>query len=217
MLSEAHRPRSFNDMIGQGGVVRVLKWHLDRPADTGLAFLFSGPSSSGKTTMALCAARAWDVAEHDVIRIEAATCDVAAVRQLADTMRLYGTGEHGRRAFVIDEVHTLSKRAADRLLSVLENLPAHVMLCATTTEAGNDWAEKTLLSRWTRFELSKPRSADVATLLERIAAAEGLPTSDNGWAVRYVKYGAGCGLNLRDLINQLPAHLLSAVSASEAA
>ena len=211
MLAERHRPQTFDDVVGQDKAIRLLKWHLDR-TETGLAILLTGPSGSGKTTLAECAGRYWGVADFDVHRIESAECDVATLRKLANDMSYYGSGKSGRKLYIIDEIHTVTGRAADRLLSLLESLPEHVLLVGTTTQA--DWTDGILLSRWVRFDLAKPRCNDVAAYLERIAAAEGLPTDGNGWAVRFVKAN---GINIRNLINQLPAHLLGAASAVQAA
>ena len=210
MLSEKHRPQDFSQVIGQGKVIRLLQWYLDQPSDSGRAFLLTGPSGCGKTSLAMCVAEYWGVGEFDVHRIESAECDVQAVRRLASDMSYYGSGPSGRKVYVVDEIHTLSGKAADRLLSLLESLPKHVLIVATTTES--NWGSDVLLSRWTRCDLGKPRATDVAVLLEQIAAAEGLPTPDTGWATKYCK---AVGLNLRNLINQLPAHLLgSAVQAA---
>jgi len=205
MLAEKYRPRTFDDVIGQERVIRAMEWYLGEAHDSGLAFLLTGPSGSGKTTLAECAARKWGVSDWDMHKIESAECDVGRLRQLANDMMIYGCGGHGRKLYVIDEIHTVTGRAADHLLSLLEALPAHVLIVGTTTET--DWTDGILLSRWTRFELQKVRSGDVARYLERIAEAEGLPIPDDPkWADKLVKY---FGLNIRDQLNQLPARLLS--------
>ena len=122
-------------------------------------------------------------------------------------MYTFGAGPTGRKAYILDEIHTVSDRAADRLLSVLESLPKHVLLIGATTEASWIDAQRILFSRWVKLQLQKPRASDVAAHLERIAEQEGLPVGGPGWAEKMVKYA---GLNIRDLINQLPAALLSA-------
>jgi DNA polymerase III gamma/tau subunit len=205
MLAEKYRPTTFDHVIGQEKVIGALRWYLDQRSDSGQAFLLTGPSGSGKTTLAECAARHWGCTEFDIHRIESAECDVALLRQLASDMYLYGTGQQGRKCYVIDEVHTITGRAADRLLSLLESLPAHVLLVGTTTES--DWTDGILLSRWVRFDLAKVRSTDVAEYLVTIAERENLPIpTDPKWAEKLVKYH---GLNIRDQLNQLPARLLA--------
>lgn len=209
MLAEKYRPRCFADVIGQERVIAVLRWHLDRALTTGPAFLLTGGSGVGKNVLAECSAQHWGVSAWAIERVESAECDVARLRVLSDTIPFYGMGSrHGRRLVLIDEIHTVTGRAADRLLSILESLPAHVLVVATTTET--DWCEPTLFSRWIRLDLQKPKSADVAVLLERVARAEGLPVPDDpGWAAKMIKY---CGLNIRDLLNQLPKRLFDKVA-----
>jgi len=204
MLAIKHRPKTFADVIGQDKVIAGLKWLLDRPSETGHAVLLTGPSGNGKTTLAECAARHWGCTELDIIRIESAECDVNRVRDIADHMYTYGAGRDGHKAYIIDEVHTVNGRAADRLLSLLESVPRHVLIIGTTTET--DWCSSMLFSRWFRLDLQKVSSAKVAEYLQGIAEAEGLPIPDDPkWAEKLVKYH---GLNIRDQLNQLPARLL---------
>ena len=126
----------------------------------------------------------------------------------AGEVRYFGTGPGGRKLYVIDEIHTVTGRAADRLLSLLESLPAHVVLVGTTTET--DWTDGILLSRWIRFDLGKPNSGEVAEHIRAVAEREGLPIPiDSKWAEKLIKYH---GLNIRDQLNQLPARLFDSVS-----
>lgn len=209
MIAEKYRPKNFDEVVGQEKVIAAMRWYLDQSHESGLAFLITGPSGSGKTTLADCAAEYWGISPHDRWRIESAECDVARLRQLDSDMLYYGCGDGGRKLYVIDEIHTLTGRAADRLLSLLEKLPKHVLVVGTTTET--DWTDGILLSRWVRFDLQKPNSRTVAEYVERIARTEGLPMPDDPkWAEKMVKYG---GLNLRDLLNQLPARLLGGTNA----
>ena len=146
--------------------------------------------------------------EFDIHKVESAQADVNTLRQLADNAHIYGAGRDGRKMYVIDEINTVTGRAADRMLSLLESLPSHVLLVGTTTEA--DWTDGILLSRWVRFDLAKVRSTDIAAHLECVALAEGLPIpTDPTWTSKFVKYH---GLNIRDQLNQLPARLLAGVA-----
>lgn len=206
MLAEKYRPQTFDDVIGQDKTIAAMRWYLDRPADSGLAFLLNGPSGSGKTTIAECAARYWGCTDFDIHRLESAQCDVQALRQVSNDMYIHGS--HGRKMYLIDEVHTITGRAADRMLSLLESLPPHVLMVGTTTET--DWTDGILLSRWVRFDLQKVRASDVSAYLERIAQAEGLPMPDDPkYFDKLVKYH---GLNIRDQLNQLPARMLTGVA-----
>ncbi|MBE7456554.1 MAG: Flp pilus assembly complex ATPase component TadA [Planctomycetia bacterium] len=205
MLAEKYRPTTFDEVVGQNRIVAQMKWYLDQPNASGHAFLLTGPSGSGKTTLAYCAGQYWGIDDFDIVKVESAECDVSRLRELYEHLPYYGVGGKGRKLYMLDEIHTLTGRAADRLLSLLEALPRHVLFIGTTTE--ESWASPVLLSRFVRFDLSKPRSKDIAAHLESIAAREGLPLPEDGaWAEKLVKYH---GLNLRDLVNQLPARLMN--------
>jgi len=207
MLAEKYRPRCFAEVIGHDKVITGLRWYLDQPTGSGKAFLLTGPSGIGKTTLAECCAEYWGIPAWSRIKIESAEADVDRLRELSSDMLIYGHGRDGRKLYLIDEIHTITGRAADRLLSLLESLPRHVLLVGTTTES--DWTGQTLFSRWTRFDLGKVPSALVAKHLERVAQAEGLPVPDDAkWADKLVKYH---GVNIRDQINQLPARLFGGV------
>jgi DNA polymerase-3 subunit gamma/tau len=208
MLAERYRPQTFDDVIGQDRTIAAMRWYLDQSSANGLAMLLTGPSGSGKTSLAECAARYWGCTDFDIHRVESAQCDVTTLRDLADNMRIYGAGSNGRKMYLIDEVHTVTGRAADRMLSLLENVPAHVLVIGTTTEPA--WTDGILLSRWVRFDLQKVSSAEVARHVERIAQRERLPIpTDPKWAEKLVKYH---GLNIRDQLNQLPARLLTGMA-----
>ncbi|MDM8008066.1 MAG: AAA family ATPase [Phycisphaerae bacterium] len=209
MLAEKYRPRTFDQIIGQERAIRTLKWHLDTETPTGKVFLIFGPSGSGKTTLTECAARYWGVDDWDIRLVQSAECDVESLRQLDSESYVYGLGQGGRKCYVIDEIHTVTGRAHDRLLSLLEHLPKHVMVCGTTTEL--DWSDGTMRSRFAKVYTSKIRAEDVARYLEMVAANERLPIpEDPKWAEKLVKYN---GLNIRDHLNELPDRLLAGMAA----
>jgi len=203
MLAEKYRPKDFSEVIGQSKIVKTLQWTLNQSNPIGPVVLLSGPSGSGKTTLAYCAARYWGCSEWDIRKIESAEADISALREISQNMWLCGAGHRGRKCYIIDEIHTITGRAQDRLLSLFEELRPHCLLVGTTTES--EWAGPTLFSRFTRLSLAKPSSAEVSAYIETIAQKEGLPIpTDTRWAEKMVKYN---GLNIRDLLNQLPSRL----------
>ena len=79
-LADKYRPRAIADFIGLDKAKRVLANFAQRPRNA--AFLFTGQSGTGKTTMALALC---DVIGGELIHIPSQHCTVA---ELEDALRL---------------------------------------------------------------------------------------------------------------------------------
>lgn len=193
-LPVAYRPKSFDDVVGQEAVVQVLRALVSR--DTlPQQLLFSGPSGTGKTTLARLTAAAmlcetpvgereagnpcgtcsscrdilWPDRTHaDVMEIDAASNGrVDEIRELASQVQLMPQRAQ-RRIVIIDEVHGLSASGGSAFLKLLEEPPAHVVFLLATTDP-----EKMLLtnrSRVTELPLRRPTPQQIAANLQRVAA-----------------------------------------------
>ena len=83
-LHTEHRPRTFDEVIGQdsavGAVKRVLEANLVR------AFLLAGPAGTGKTTIARIIANESGCDEFGIIEIDAAThTGIDAMRKVTES------------------------------------------------------------------------------------------------------------------------------------
>jgi hypothetical protein len=130
-LTEKHRPRHLEDMVGQGNVV----WHLSQFAEApySAVFLFEGPTGVGKTTAALAlAAELGCSVEWSVHQIKSGTQDAEAVDEAVK--HLHYTPMVGSRwkIILIDEADYMSPKARQLWLSALEQLPAYSVVVFTT-------------------------------------------------------------------------------------
>ena len=197
MLARKYRPTTFDDLIGQEVMVRILRnaFALKRVAH---AFMLTGVRGVGKTTTARIIARALNcigpdgqggptadpcgvcpnctaiLADRhpDVLEMDAASrTGVDDVREIIDATR-YRPIQARTKVFIIDEVHMLSRAAFNALLKTLEEPPPHVKFVFATTEQRK--VPITVLSRCQRFDLRRVRVAELQTHFAGIAEKEGV-------------------------------------------
>jgi len=228
MLSERYRPKTWADFVGQPIIDDIRQAcgdaHLFDGCGERWLFESDGHAGCGKTSAAYMVARALGVGEHATECIDSRAVTIADLRELSASMRFYGWGGNGQRAYIVDEVHDLNPACLRMLLGLLESLPPHVIVIGTTTRT--DWADSVngLYSRWRRFTFRKPAAPEIAELLERIALREGYDVPAGFRWLSYVQGKCGArlvGNNVRDCIDQLPDALRrykrSAVAAVECA
>ena len=158
-LASRVRPRNFEELVGQRGIVEVLQ---------GLAasgrlpsVVLWGPPGSGKTTLAGILARA--TGAH-FVSLSAVTAGVADLRKVIAEARQHRRAG-GRTVLFVDELHRFNKAQQDAILPHVED--GTVTLIGATTENPSFEVIAPLLSRSRVFRLEGLPDDDLATVLRR--------------------------------------------------
>jgi len=206
-LFEKYRPNTLDMVIGQPRAVSTIARLAQANAITGNAILITGPSGTGKTTLAHIVARL--VADPlNIIELDACDCTRLKIGEIEYDWHTLALGEKTGRAYIINEMHTLSGDAVGKFLTTLERIPRHVVVIFTTTldnvetfgdkrDAG-PFLSRCLPVRLTNQGLAKPFAARA----REIAIGEGL---DGKPESAYLKLAEECRNNMRAMLTRIQA------------
>lgn len=181
-LYRKYRSKTLDEIVGQTHITSLLSRAISH-GKIAHAYLLTGPKGVGKTSIARILAHQinnlpyTDDTHHlDIIEIDAASNNsVEDVRDLREKVQIAPVSA-GKKIYIIDEVHMLSKAAFNALLKTLEEPPEHVVFILATTDV--DKLPATILSRVQRFNFKAATVPDAAANLRAIATAEHIAIDD---------------------------------------
>ena len=228
VLARKYRPVSFDGLIGQEPIVRILT-NAVKSGRLAHAFVLTGVRGVGKTTTARIIARVLNcigedgnsgptatpcgACEHcvaivqdrhvDVLEMDAASrTGVDDIRELIEGVRYRPTSAR-YKVYIIDEVHMLSKNAFNALLKTLEEPPGHVKFIFATTEIRK--IPVTVLSRCQRFDLRRVGEKTLFNHFKSVADGEGVEVS-NGALTLIARAADGSVRDGLSLLDQAIVH-----------
>ena len=201
-LYKKYRPKTWDDVIGQDGVVKSLKDDVvAHKKYTG--YLFAGPRGCGKTTLAWILAKAVNCPnllpdgspcnECEVCKsidnqtslgvryVSAANlAGVAGVREL--TSLAYRKSTIRRQVFIVDEIQSYKQEAFDAFLIPLEsdNMDSLFIFCTTDIKR----VPKTFTSRVQQRNIRLVDKPDLIRECNKVLGLEGYTKVDNDTLVK---------------------------------
>lgn len=186
-----YRPARFADVLGNAGVVKLLRIRSQKGVLASRSMMFGGPKGSGKTTLARIVARAIvcdalsdgepcnkcpgcnsirDESADSVDEFDAATQGtVERMRSIVEDLE-YGTVSGKPRVIVLDEAHRLSKASQDALLKSMEERNLLAILCTTEPNA----IKTAIRSRVDEYPVSYPSESELRERLTNVCVGQRL-------------------------------------------
>jgi DNA polymerase-3 subunit gamma/tau len=217
------RPQTLAEVVGQEQVTQTLSNAL-KTGRVSHAYLFYGPRGTGKTSTGRILAKAVNCTSRgknkpcnrcqmcqsitegralDVIEIDAASNrGIDEIRDLREKVN-YAPNQAQYKVYIVDEVHMLTKEAANALLKTLEEPPPYVIFILATTEIHK--VPATILSRCQRFDFRRISQADVVSKLEQICSSEGIKIELEGLRL-IARSATGSLRDAENLLEQLTTY-----------
>lgn len=172
-LINAHRPKRFDQVIGQNEIIGSLQKALKDK--TSHAFCFAGPSGTGKTTLARLAAQFLGSNGSNVLDFDAATFSgIDDMRSITQTLAYRPLGKGSIKSIIVDEAHAISAAAWKSLLKSVEEPPPWVYWFFCTTELTKVPAN--IKTRCSVYTLKNVPLNDITDFLDGICEVEQFDT-----------------------------------------
>lgn len=197
-LANKYRPNTFDDVIGQPVIIKILKKMIELQSYDHALF-FVGPAGCGKTTTARIFANSID---GEIYEIDSAShngvADVKEIVAFVNNPSLI----HSKKVVIFDEAHTITSAAWSSLLIPLEENNDNVVYIFCTTESRK--IPDTVLSRIQRFNFLPISVQNVYDRLKHICELEQFDADNDALDM----IARNCSGNMREALTILDKCLL---------
>lgn len=168
-LYRKYRPCKFSQVLGCEETAQSME-NMLKAGKLPHTTLLTGPSGCGKTTLARIATKQLGCSEHDCEELDAAVYrGIDSIRDIRQKMSRHPIAGPVR-AFILDEVHMLTKEAQGAMLKMTEDTPSHVYFFLCTTDPQK--LLPTILTRCNPMPVRLLTERELEKLLERVCAEE---------------------------------------------
>ena len=204
MLSIEKRPNSFDEVVGQDIVVKLLKAIVKKPESSPRSLMLCGPFGCGKTTLARIFAKELNKGfydgdiENSPFYFEFDSSVVGNVQTIRDLRDYFTWSGDGYRVFLFDEIQLARNEAQSALLKVIEEVSdkCFFIFCTTNPEK----ILPTILSRSLLLQLSLISEEDLMIRLNEVVGQLGVEVSSEIKEM-IVQRSNGHGRNLMMLLD----------------
>lgn len=203
-LTEKYQPQTVDDFVGLDKAKKIVRNLAANPRPS--AWLFIGPSGTGKTTMGLALARMIPAEVHHIPSQECNLENIERVRRICQYVPMQGYKFH---LVLVDEADQMSPAAQVSLLSKLDatNFPPNTIFIFTCN--ASDRLEPRFLSRLHTVEFSSYGiSSQVSELLQRVWHGETLGKA--GLGPNFARIVKESNNNVRECLMRLETEIMCA-------